>query len=49
MAFLTRICRQPSSNKPVMIVAVGHQADEAEVPAKALQKKPVEQILTVLD
>lgn len=48
MAFLTEICGQPKSNKPTMIITVGHQADEAEIPARALSKKPLPEILTFL-
>ena len=48
MKFLTKICNRPTSNKPVMILAVGHPAKEAKVPYAATIKKPLEQILTTL-
>tara|TARA_X000001036_G_C20453782_1_gene714459 strand:- start:5 stop:682 length:678 start_codon:yes stop_codon:yes gene_type:complete len=48
MKFLTKICNRPTSNKPVMILAIGHPSREAKVPYAATIKKPLEQILTTL-
>tara|TARA_B100000029_G_scaffold510915_1_gene603596 strand:+ start:328 stop:1005 length:678 start_codon:yes stop_codon:yes gene_type:complete len=48
MKFLTKICNRPSSNKPVMILAIGHPAKNATVPYAATIKKPLDQILTTL-
>ena len=48
MKFLTKICNRPASNKPVMILAVGHPAKNAKVPYAATLKKPLEQILTTI-
>lgn len=47
MKFLNGLCGRPESEKPVMILPVGHAAPEATVPAVAKRKKPLEQILTV--
>jgi nitroreductase len=47
MAFLNDLCDRPASNKPVMILALGHPADDATVPAIAKIKKPLEEIMTV--
>ncbi len=44
MRFLNRVCRRPSSEKPIMIVVAGHAASNATVPLHALRKKPLEQI-----
>ncbi len=49
MTFLNDLCDRPDSNKPVMILAVGHPADDATVPAAAKIKKPLQEILTVRD
>ena len=49
MKFLTGICDRPEHEKPIMIVAVGHPADDAVVPQKALSKKPLSAIATFLD
>ena len=48
MKFLTKICNRPTSNKPVMILAIGHPAKKAKVPYAATIKKPIEQVLTTL-
>ncbi len=49
MKFLTDICERPAHEKPVMIVAVGHPADDATVPEKALRKKPLSDISTFME
>ncbi|WP_137702566.1 nitroreductase family protein [Marimonas lutisalis] len=49
MKFLTEICGRPEHEKPIMIVAVGHPADDATVPEKALKKKPLGEISTFMD
>ena len=49
MKFLTKILRRGANEKPLMIIAVGHPSDEATVPAAAKIKKPLDDILTVLD
>lgn len=48
MGFLRRVCERPEWEKPVMIVVVGHPADNATVPVHALRKKPLEQIASWL-
>ena len=48
MNFLTGHCNRPDSEKPVMILAVGHPSEDATVPAVAKIKKPLDEILTVL-
>jgi len=47
MRFLNGLCDRPESEKPVMILAVGHPAAGATVPSVAKMKKPLEEILTV--
>ena len=47
MRFLNELCGRPESEKPVMILTVGHPSDDATVPAVAKIKKPLEEILTV--
>lgn len=49
MKFLNRMLGRPASEKPVMIIAVGHPAENATVPAVAKIKKPLPEILTVYD
>lgn len=47
MKFLNALCGRPDNEKPVMILAVGHPAAEATVPAAAQIKKPLDEILTI--
>jgi len=49
MGFLTRICKRPTSNKPLMILAVGHPASDARIPRIAKRKKPLAEILSHFD
>lgn len=47
MKFLNEALSRPDSEKPVMILAVGHPAPDATVPAVAKIKKPLDEILKV--
>ncbi len=49
MRFLNGMLDRPASEKPVMILAVGHPAEDATVPAVAKRKKPLDEILTVYE
>lgn len=44
MKFLNRLCNRPVSEKPMMVLVVGHPATDATVPVHATIKKPLEQI-----
>ena len=48
MKFLNRLLNRPASEKPVMIIPVGHPAEDATVPAVAKIKKPLDEILTIV-
>ena len=48
MKFLNDTCDRPDSEKAVMIVAVGYPAENAQVPAVAKVKKPLDQIMSVV-
>ncbi len=48
MRFLNRLCRRPASEKPVMIVVVGHATPDATIPVHATIKKPLDQIASWL-
>ena len=48
MGFLRDICERPDHEKPLMVVVVGHPAEDATVPAHALRKKPLSQIASWL-
>ncbi len=47
MKFLNGLLGRPASEKPVMILAVGHPADTATIPKAATIKKPLDEILTI--
>ena len=49
MRFLNALLGRPQSEKPVMILAIGHPAPDATVPAVAKIKKPLEDILTMVE
>lgn len=49
MNFLREICGRPTSEKPLVLLVVGHPAKDAKVPVHALQKKTFEQIAKVWD
>ena len=44
MRFLNQLCHRPPSEKPVMIIVVGHPLPDAVIPVHAVQKKPLDQI-----
>lgn len=49
MKFLNGLCNRPKEEKPVMIIATGHAAEDATVPEVAKIKKPLDEILTLLE
>ena len=49
IAIFLSLCKIPKSNKPVMILTVGHASEDATVPKVAKIKKDIKEILTVLD
>ena len=49
MKFLNQLLNRPKSEKPVMIIAAGHPAEDATIPKVATFKKPLEEILTVVE
>lgn len=49
MNFLREICGRPTSEKPLVLLVVGHPAKDATVPAHALDKKTFDEIAKVWD
>ena len=49
MNFLREICGRPTTEKPLVLLVVGHPAKDATVPVHALQKKTFDQIAKVWD
>jgi nitroreductase len=48
MGFLNEICGRPASDKPYLLMVVGYPAEDATIPAHALEKKSLEEIATFL-
>ena len=48
MSFLNRLCGRPDTEKPYLILVVGHPADGAMVPKHALKKKTPGEICSFL-
>ena len=48
MKFLSQILQRPATERPYMLLVVGHPAEDATVPAAALKKKPLEEIATFI-
>ncbi|MDK3018122.1 nitroreductase family protein [Pseudodonghicola flavimaris] len=49
MKFLNAALNRPEAEKPTMIIALGHPAADATVPAAAKIKKPLEEIASFFD
>ncbi len=47
MKFLNDLCDRPPTEKPEMILVVGHPAEDAVVPEHAKWKKPLGEIMTI--
>lgn len=47
MKFLNDLCDRPQTEKPEMILVVGHPAEDAVVPEHAKWKKPLDEIMTI--
>jgi len=47
MNFLREICGRPTTEKPLVLLVVGHPAKDATVPAHALEKKSFDEIAKV--
>ena len=49
MKFLNQILERPDTERPYILLVVGHPAEDATVPAAALVKKPLEEIASFID
>ena len=45
MSFLNTVLKRPRNERPFVVLAVGYPAPDATVPAHALEKKPLDQIM----
>ncbi len=48
MGFLNKVLDRPKNERPLILLVVGYPADDCEVPAKALQKKSLDEIATFI-
>ncbi len=48
MSFLSKICQRPDTERPYMLLVVGHASENATVPEHATKKKPLSTISTFL-
>ena len=48
MAFLNKVLGRPRNERPFVVLAVGYPARDATIPAHALEKKPLDQIMVRL-
>jgi iodotyrosine deiodinase len=48
MRFLNSLCGRPETEKPFLILAVGHPAPEARLPAHAARRKPLDSVMAWL-
>ncbi|MBT7718538.1 MAG: nitroreductase family protein, partial [Halieaceae bacterium] len=49
MKFLNEILERPNTERPYILLVVGHAAEEATVPAVAMNKKPLAEISSFVD
>lgn len=47
MNFLNTILDRPANERPYLLIPVGYPADDCVVPAAAVERKPIEQVLAV--
>ncbi|MBK8096152.1 MAG: nitroreductase family protein [Planctomycetes bacterium] len=48
MGFLNEILGRPRHERPFLLIPVGHPAEHCEVPALALQRRPLDDVMKVL-
>jgi nitroreductase len=48
MAFLGEILGRPAHERPFLLIPVGYAAAECVVPAKAIERRPLEQVMVVV-
>jgi iodotyrosine deiodinase len=48
MAFLGAILGRPANERPFLLIPVGHAADDCLVPEKALERRPLDQVMVVV-
>ena len=49
MSFLSKICKRPLSNKATLILAIGHADKNATIPYASKIKKPLKEVMSVIN
>ena len=49
MSFLSKICKRPLSNKAILILAIGHAEKNATIPYASKIKKPLKEVMSVIN
>ena len=47
MNFLNTILDRPANERPYLLIPVGYPSDDCVVPAAAVERKPIEQVMQV--
>lgn len=47
MGFLNEVLGRPANERPFLLLPVGHPADDCTVPQKALERRPLDQVMVV--
>ena len=47
MGFLREVLGRPEHERPFLLIPVGYPADDCEVPARALERKEIEEVMVV--
>lgn len=47
MGFLAKVLNRPANERPFLLIPVGYPSDDCEVPAKALERKPLEEVMVI--
>jgi nitroreductase len=48
MAFLNEVLGRPAHERPFLLIPVGHAADDCVVPAKAIERRPLDEVMVVV-
>ena len=48
MAFLNEVLGRPRHERPFLLIPVGHASDDCEVPEKALERRPLDEVMVVV-
>ncbi len=47
MGFLAKVLKRPANERPFLLIPVGYPSDDCQVPAKALLRKPLDEVMVI--